>query len=368
MSGEAAGMKIHDASAFHIAIPYSSSGDRRHNRPTQDAVYIRLTLEDGTVGWGEAFGFASCEIAKFAFDTIVAPMVIGQAFADPESFVAGLWRRTQGMSRSGPIAHAISGVEIALWDLLGKTRKLPVYELLGGAKRRRLKAYASLLRIGETDLIRAECEKALNLGYRQVKIHERTVEAGEAARSVIGPDMPLMMDTNCTWSVTEAEDMIPKLRHLDLTWLEEPIYPPDDYLALKMLRGSGISIAAGENIGNVVHLRHAVALGALDIVQPSAAKMGGISALLEAARICRSGGVEFHPHSPIYGLGLMATLHVLASEEEDLSCEFFFTDLADCPIGPLHKPVDGHFEVPEGDGLGIEVDEDMLDHYAFARR
>ena len=362
-------MKIESVDMFYLAMPeVLDIGDG-----SQDMVLVRVRAGDWT-GWGE------CEASPLpTIASLVTPMshsachpvldsVLGQrldSVADITRIADEVRARSLDLLQTD---HALSGIEIALWDLLGKTRKLPVYELLGGAKRRRLKAYASLLRIGETDLIRAECEKALNLGYRQVKIHERTVEAGEAARSVIGPDMPLMMDTNCTWSVTEAEDMIHKLRHLDLTWLEEPIYPPDDYLALKMLRGSGISIAAGENIGNVVHLRHAVALGALDIVQPSAAKMGGISALLEAARICRSGGVEFHPHSPIYGLGLMATLHVLASEEEDLSCEFFFTDLADCPIGPLHKPVDGHFEVPEGDGLGIEVDEDMLDHYAFARR
>ncbi len=360
-------MKILDARAVHIAVPYVSGGDKQHNRPTQDAVYIRLRSEDGLVGWGEAFGFASCEIAKFAFDAILAPMIVGQSFDDPSTFATGLSRRTHGMSRSGPIGHAISGVEIALWDLLGKSKKKSVHALLGGAKRTRIKAYASLLRIGSPALLTAECENAFERGYRQVKIHERTVEAGDAARRVIGPNTPLMMDTNCAWTVSEAQDIIPKLRHLNLTWLEEPVFPADDYPALKALRGRGIPIAAGENIGNVTLLQTAVALGALDIAQPSAAKAGGISALLEAARICHAGGVEFHPHSPIYGPGLIATLHVLASLEEDLSCEFFFTDLAECPIGAAHKPKNGFFSVPTGHGLGIEVDEDMLRHYAFIR-
>lgn len=361
-------MKICDAKAFHIAVPYTCGADRQDNRPTQDSVYIKLVLEDGTVGWGEAFGFASCEVTKFAFDTIIAPMVVGQSLEEePNAFVESMWRRTHGMSRSGPVAHAISGVEIALWDLLGKVRKQPLCELLGGAKRKRVKAYASLLRIGNPQAIRAECDKAMSLGFGQVKIHERTVEAGEAARSVIGAETPLMMDTNCTWSLAGAEEIIPKFLHLDLAWLEEPVYPPDDYLAMKALRGRGIPIAAGENIGNVTHLRHAVALGALDIVQPSAAKIGGVSALVEAASICHAGGVEFHPHSPIYGPGLMATLHVLATQEEHVSCEFYFTELAACPIGAAHKPTNGHFEIPAGHGLGVEVDEDVLKHYAFAR-
>ncbi len=362
-------MKITGVESFLIGIPYEHGAPKSalatsDGRLTQDAVYIRVATDAGITGWGEAFGFGGCLMSHLAMKRVIAPLAIGCDPRDIPALMTDLYRRTQGMSRNGPVGFALSGLDIALWDIAGKIAGKPIHALLGGARRQTIQSYASLLRIGAPDMVAKVCNIARARGYQHIKLHERTTEAVAAARAALGPDIGVMLDTNCTWDIARALEMCAQLRPYNLAWLEEPIFPPDDFAGLARLRrDGGIPIAAGENLGNTMDLQHAISLGAFDIAQPDLAKMGGITEMWKALDIARRANVRLEPHSPLFGPALIATLHVLAATPEDTLCEFYFADLEHTPVGPLGTPRDGMFTVPSGPGLGVDIDEALLARY-----
>ena len=363
-------MKITRAEAIWIAIPFEHGAPKQplsasaNSRVTQDAVYIRIETDEGLIGWGEGFGFAACSVTCAAFERAVAPLVVGRDATDIPGLMEDLHRRMQNMARNGPVAYALSGLDIALWDLAGKRVGKPLHELLGGAHRLKVPAYASLLRLGAPRLVDRVINIALSRGYRRVKLHERTVEAVEAARGAAGPAIELMLDVNCAWSFDEAMAMAARLKPQRLAWLEEPIFPPDDFKSLARLRREAdVLIAAGENLGNVMDLSHMLAMEAVDVAQPDVAKMGGVTEMRKAIRAVRGSGARIKPHSPLYGPALVATTHLLASMPEEASCEFYFADLEANPIGDIATPRNGELNVPQGPGLGIDVDEAILARY-----
>jgi len=362
-------MKITRIDSYFIGIPYEHGAPKpvltaADGRTTQDAVYVRVETDNGLTGWGEAFGFGSCRMSHMAVQRVVAPIAVGCDASDIGALMTDLERRTQNMSRNGPVGFALSGLDIALWDIAGKAAGKPIHALLGGARRERIPAYASLLRLNTPELVRASSARALARGFKHIKLHERTVETVAAAREVLGFNIDLMLDTNCTWMLEQALEMAARLRPFNLTWLEEPVFPPDDYEALATLRRDcGIPIAAGENLGNTMDVRHILKAEAVDFLQPDVAKMGGITAMQKALVMADAAGTELHPHSPLFGPALAATLHILGAMPKETACEFYFADLENNPIGAISTPVDGAFSVPQGPGLGIEVDEGLLARY-----
>jgi L-alanine-DL-glutamate epimerase-like enolase superfamily enzyme len=363
-------MKITKVEPIRIAIPYEHGAPKPGldgmvgTRTTQGAVYIRVETDEGIVGWGEGFGFAACAVTHAAMTRAVAPLAIGRDATNIPALMDDLQRSLKNMARNGPVGFALSGLDIALWDIAGKIAEKPIHALLGGTTKSRIPAYASLLRLNTPEHVTRVCANALSRGYKHIKLHERTVEAVAAARAAIGPGVSLMLDTNCQWDLDQALAMAARLRPYDLAWLEEPIYPPDDFEALAELRRTaGMRIAAGENLGNLMDIRHILAAGAVDIVQPDAAKMGGITEIMKALALAEAAGIEAEPHSPLYGPALIATLHVIAAMKREILCEFYYADLEANPIGSIAAPRDGYFTVPQGPGLGIEVDENLLARY-----
>ena len=362
-------MKITRVDSWFIGIPYEhgapkSSLPTAQGRTTQDAVYVRVETDAGIVGWGEAFGFGACQMSHLAVQNVVAPMAIGRDPAGISGLMTEMFRRTQNMSRNGPVTYALSGLDIALWDIAGKVAGKPLHALLGPAGRQRVRAYASLLRIGDARQVHAVSTTARARGYAHVKLHERTLEAVAAARDALGQNIALMVDTNCQWTVEQALEMARAFKHYNIAWLEEPIYPPDDFAGLaKLRREGGVPIAAGENLGNLMDFRHMLTMEAVDVIQPDVAKMGGVSEMMKALELARAMGARVDPHSPLFGPALITTLHILASQPEEPLCEFYFADLEANPIGEWGAPHYGYFDVPQGPGLGVEVDESLLARY-----
>src|SRR5207245_5601608 len=139
-----------------------------------------------------------------------------------------LQRLLHGVGRNGPVLYALSGIDIALWDLAGKAAGLPLYRLLGGGSRADLPAYASLLRYGAADAVAHYTAQALARGYRHLKLHEITVPEVKAARDVAGAGVPIMLDTNCPWTVVEAIEMARPLAPLNVECLVAPVLTPED--------------------------------------------------------------------------------------------------------------------------------------------
>jgi L-alanine-DL-glutamate epimerase-like enolase superfamily enzyme len=267
------------------------------------------------------------------------------------------------VGRAGPATYALSGIDIALWDIAGKCGGLPLFRLLGGATRDRLPAYASLLRYGRADAVGHYTAEALARGYRHVKLHEITVPEVQAAREAAGPGVPIMIDTNCPWSVEEAVAMARRFAPYDPRWLEEPVWPPENVAGLAEVRArSGLPVAAGENYGTVWDFRRAFDAGALDIAQPSVTKVGGVTEMRKVVAAAELAGVAVVPHSPYFGPGLFASIHVIAALPSAVPVERFYCDFDANPFGEaIHPGSDGCLAVPQGPGLGVEPDLKVVD-------
>jgi L-alanine-DL-glutamate epimerase-like enolase superfamily enzyme len=330
-------------------------------RTTIDSCWVQVVLDNGLAGWGEAYA-SDLDAVVSIMRNRVAPLLVGQPMSMP-NLIAATERTLHNMGRSGPVLHALSGVDIALWDLRAKIEEVPLHKLLGGAKRDRVPAYASLLQYyGDVELVSHNTEAALRAGYVQVKLHERTAAAGMAARKVMGAGMPLMMDTNCAWlpdaAVAESQAMLA----CDPHWIEEPIWPPEDAVSLLQLKATvNVPLAAGENASSAHELVQFVKAGAVDWIQPSAIKCGGLSTLLRISEACKDqAGVQLSPQTAFFGPGFLATLHLLSTFENEVFIERLFCQLQNDPYSKSLNFSKGAFEVPQGSGLGFEPDPEAL--------
>jgi L-alanine-DL-glutamate epimerase-like enolase superfamily enzyme len=270
--------------------------------------------------------------------------------------------------RRGLAMMAVSGVELALWDLAGKARGVPVYQLLGGLCASRGRAYASLLRFETATKVAQAVSAALLLGFTAVKLHQTDVESVAAAREVAGVDTDIMLDTNCPWTVEETIRIGRRLERYGLRWLEEPVWPPEDYAGLaRVRRALPIPIACGENEATAVAFRQIIDAGAADIVQPSVTKVGGISEMKKVATLAAAANVTFVPHSFYFGPGLAATLHVVASTPGVPYVEMPPGHLAAPLLAEPIRCTGGAVTVPDRPGLGADPDPDVLARYPFGR-
>jgi L-alanine-DL-glutamate epimerase-like enolase superfamily enzyme len=265
--------------------------------------------------------------------------------------------------RYGITMFAISGLDIALWDLKAQAAGVPLHRLLGMAVPLPVKAYASLVRYGDPALVEAKAALAVAEGYQSVKLHEIEEATIAAGRRGAGADVHLTVDVNCAWNFTHARAMIPKLRRENIAWLEEPIFPPEDAAALAALRGQGVALAAGENACTEFAFRHLIDAQALDIAQPSVTKVGGVTEFRRVVRLCAERSVAVMPHSPYFGPGYWATLHLAALLPSSSLFEVLYVDHAaefgfDRPL-----PVRGEVVVPTGPGLGFKPDPFSLERY-----
>jgi len=331
---------------------------------TQDTLFVRVITDAGIEGWGEGFGHACLPATRAAFDTQVGPAALGQDARDIRGVMHRLSQMLHLFGRNGPLVYALSALDIALWDIAGKAAGLPLWRLLGGTPVDGLSAYASLLRYSEPALVAAACERALARGFGAIKLHEIDVPQVEAARAAVGPGVPIMLDTNCPWSVDHAIDMARRLQPSDLTWLEEPVWPPEDFPGLaRVRREGGIKISAGENAAGLQDFRAQFDAGALDIAQPSVAKIGGVTEVMKIAALAEARGVRLIPHCAYFGPGWLASLHLSATLAPTSPFERLFVDLEANPYHELVLAKDGMVRVPDGPGLGRDPDGDVLKRY-----
>ncbi len=362
-------MKITAIEPFHISVPYDFGNSAENAAATQwakmETLFVKVTTDDGVIGWGEGFGLAACGITRVAVERAIAPLAVGRDPTDIAALTRDIAYRQRNCARNGPVGFALSALDIALWDIAGKRAGKPLYRLLGGTETvERMPAYASLLRYGNADVVAKNSAKAVERGYRNVKLHEIGIAEISAAREAIGPDIPLTVDASCAWTVPAAIEVANKLKPCKLKWLEEPLWPPEDYAGMARLKTeSGMATAAGENAGTLADIAQLVATAGVDYIQPSITKIGGVSAMRQIAEMARQNGTKIAPHSPYFGPGLIATIHFAASIPERPTIERFYLDLEASPLGALVAAPGGFMRVPQGPGLGIDVDETVLRKY-----
>jgi L-alanine-DL-glutamate epimerase-like enolase superfamily enzyme len=328
-------------------------------------VLVRAESDKGLVGWGEAFSYSCLKPVQAAVETMVAPLVGGREIAGIPAFMGELQQVLHLFGRYGITMFALSGLDIALWDLAAKAARVPLCALLGAAPPQEgIPGYSSLYRYADRELVAAKCEESLELGYEVIKLHEITEPEVKAARDAIGGEPVLTVDVNCPWTLEQAREMAARLAAYDLLWLEEPIFPPEDFQALAALReATPIPLAAGENACTEYQFRQLLAAGALRYVQPSVTKVGGITEFLKVADLVRRAGLQLMPHSPYFGPGWLATLQLMAAIPDSGLVERLFVELEASLYGDLVDPLAGRFRVPGEAGLGAEPDPEVIKDY-----
>jgi L-alanine-DL-glutamate epimerase-like enolase superfamily enzyme len=368
-------MLITNVRAHYIRIPYDAgpAGFRQGASAISalDIVLIEVSTDAGLTGWGDGFSYVCPRTVATAIDEMVAPQARGLDVPDAAgipAFMDRIQRNLHLFGRYGVTMFAISALDIALWDLAAKAKGEPLHRLLGAQKRARIPAYASLLRIGDPALVAQECETALRLGYAAIKLHETSVPPVAAARKAIGERTPLMVDLNCPMDEAAATKFAHDCRAAAPLFLEEPVWPPEDFAALAKVRANGgLDLAAGENACTMHQFRHMMEAGAVSYAQPSVTKVGGITEYLKVVALADTMGVKLAPHSPYFGPGLLGTLQLLSLRDDGTFVEMFYMKREACLWrGAIDVDAKGNVAVPEGPGLGYEPDRDVMERYRVA--
>jgi len=370
-------MKIREIHTFGLRGRTPEGGWSNELQP-EDCVHTLMAVltDEGLTGWGSVFTSEDLVRASLA---VLQPLYFGENALEPERVSEKLHQNTFWQGRGGALTHTISGIDIALWDLLGKATGQPVGRLLGGRYRERVRPYASLLmrepqRMPDVLLpVKAQGFRAFKIGWgpfgrKSCALDEAIVRA---AREAVGSDSLLMVDAGASdafwpqhfkWALRTAE----MLAEYDVAWFEEAL-PPDaleDYVALR--RAARVPIAGGEVLTRRQSFQPWLEAGAFDIVQPDVTKVGGISEERHIARMARDHGVRFIPHGWNTAVGLAADLH-LASAFPDTDLVEYLTGspfIDEIAVGGWKLDADGMLAIPDQPGLGIGINLDALSEYS----
>ena len=366
-------MKIREIRAFGLRGRTPEGGWSNELKP-EDCVHtlIAVITDEGPVGWGSVF--TSEDLVNGSLN-VLKPLYAGENALEPERVSEKLHQNTFWQGRGGAITHTISGIDLALWDLLGKASGQPVGRLLGGRYRDRVRPYASLLmrepeRMADELLpVKAQGFRAFKIGWGPFGRRDAATDEAivRAARDAVGADSLLMVDAgasdafwpqNFKWALRTAG----MLSAYDVFWFEEALHPDalDDYVALR--RAAKVTIAGGEVLTRRQSFQPWIEAGAFDIVQPDVTKCGGLSEERRIAWMAREHGVRFIPHGWNTAVGLASDLQIASAFPDTDLVEYltgspFIDELA---AGGWKLDADGMLPIPDKPGLGIEINLEAL--------
>jgi L-rhamnonate dehydratase len=370
-------MKITQVEAIHLNLP---DIDASKCDGTQDTLVIRIHTDEGITGVGEVD--SSPLVAKAVVDAPASHsianglrnLLIGENPIEIERLWDKMYRGTIYFGRTGPALHAISGVDIALWDIFGKVMNRPVCELMGGVFNRKLKAYASALMpdtIAEAAIMAEQYAKqgykAMKFGWgpigKDAKFDEEQIKA---IRNAVGDDIDIMIDAGLAWDLKGALRMAEIYEKYSVYWLEEPVHSNDIAGYRELADRTHLSIAGGEQESGRLAFKRLLEEGHLDIIQPDIARVGGLTEGKRIAYLAYDYHKKVVPHAFKTGILVAASTHFAASIPNGFMIEYTVStsplsrDLVRYPI----EFKDGYVTVPlDRSGLGIEIDEQVLAKY-----
>ena len=339
---------------------------------------VEIFTDSGLVGIGNAA--LSPMVTKQLIDIYLKSLLIGADPWDIEYLWQQMYRRTLAFGRKGVALTAISAVDIALWDLLGKDAKQPVFKLLGGRTKEHIPVYASRLYAMPIPELRAEAQRYKDEGYKMMKLRfgwgpldgaagmQKNIELVRNVRDVIGYDLDLMTDAYMGWTLDYAKRMLPLLEPFQLRWLEEAVIP-DDTRGYKELKSYGrVPIAGGEHEFTIFGFRELLENNALDVIQFDTNRVGGISQARKISALAESFQIPVTPHA-----GQMHNYHVVMASLNSPMAEFF--PIVDVEVGNElfwyifdgePTPVDGCIDLKDDvPGLGLTIKENELSRFAI---
>ena len=372
-------MKITDVQAVILRQPVLDEGIADGS---QDDLVILVHTDEGVTGIAEVDSAPEAVRAlvdapgSHAIANSLRELLLGEDPLDVERLWQKMYRGLIYVGRRGIALHALSGIDIALWDIKGKVEGKPVCELIGTPRRDRVRAYASMLMPEEPGEVRERVSELRGQGFTAVKLGwgplgqdaGKDVELAAAAVEGAGEGGTILIDAGLGYGrdAKTAIGVAEKLQELGVFWLEEP-FEPDEYEAYAELADAAeIRVAAGEQDTTLWGFRELIERGHVDLVQPDVTRCGGITEMLRIAEFAHERGVETVPHAWKSGIIKAASLHVNAVLPDALFQEYC---VAETPINTLltkqRLPIDdeGFVAVPSGPGLGVDLDEEVLARY-----
>ncbi len=340
----------------------------------RDTIVVRVRTDDGVTGYGEAHPGRSPGAVVSLIHNTLAPLIRGMEATD----VNGVWQRIYKMQLAshglGAAASlGLSGIDMALWDIRGKLANMPLYELLGGS-RRRIKAYAGGIALGYQPAasLAEEAQGYVALGYKAIKLRlgdgvANDIERVTHVRKVLGHDIEICTDANTVYTLADVRRIMPVLAEMQVAWLEEP-FACNNFGAYREAAklSALVPIAAGENHYTRYEFAQLLESRSVQIFQPDLSKTGGITEAMRIAALSSAWGIEVHPHSSATGLNHAASVHYLAAVdnggyfEADVSS---FNPLRDMFGATFTIGADGCVEPLDEPGLGLDVDERVFDAF-----
>lgn len=375
-------MKIIDIHTYNLKIPINDKGFGFSQKwvKARTALIVKIVTDSGTVGWGEAF----CHDAGHAIEAIICqtfkPHLLGRNPLQITVLWDHLYNWTKDYGQKGLVISALSAIDIALWDILGKVTELPIVTLLGGQFFDRIQGYATGLYMRDAEDDRRnlveEARQYADQGFKHIKMKvgyglAKDIRNVTAVREALGDDIHLMIDANHAYDATTAIRLGTELAPLNIDWFEEPVSPEDIQGYVEVRRAIGIPVAGGEAEFTRFGFRQLITQRAVDIVQPDICAAGGLTEGRRIADMARTWHMRCIPHVWGTAIGRVASLHFIASLSPTPPALFPQEPLLELDLTPhplrdrvaLNSPevVDGWVRVPQSPGLGIEIDEAFLE-------
>ncbi|RYE33473.1 MAG: mandelate racemase/muconate lactonizing enzyme family protein [Hyphomicrobiales bacterium] len=364
---------VHPLRATLPKVQRTSQGDY----PAIELVVVEIVAEDGTIGFGEGLcRRGAAGYARFIEEALV-PRLVGRDGADRRALWKAMRAALSGRP-GGQVVEAIAAVDIALWDIAGKQANQPIHRLLGGMGRKEVAAYASSINWLDDATVEAEVAAALKAGFREIKVKlghplRDAVARAKLVRRLAGDEVALYVDANWAYDVDDAMIVGRALADLGYGFFEEPIAPHDREGYRRLAQHLPIRLAAGESdfvAGEALNMLQDRSLG---LIQPDVTRSGGITETWRIAELAASFNTAYAPHVGWSGaICVAASLQLAAAAEtfRTFECMVYENPLRDAFTRPLvgegSQLVDGKLAIPQGPGLGIEIDREALARFRIA--
>jgi D-galactarolactone cycloisomerase len=371
------GMEIVEMKAFPLSVRVSNGAKLAIGRAIKrDAVVVKVVTASGLVGYGEAHHARSAIIVANVINTTLRELVLPASAAD----IVGIWAKiyewqlkSHGLGAAAVMA--MSGLDMALWDIKAKAANMPLYKLLGGGKRK-VKAYAGGVALGwqEPSALIDEITPHIEAGYRALKLRvgdepARDIERVQAVRKHFGDDLVIMVDANTGYDLDAVRAVLPAYEEAGIAWLEEPFSANDDR-SYRIASGlTSIPLAAGENHYTRYEFARLVSDESVRVMQPDLSKAGGVTEVMRIAALASAWRMQVCPHSSVTAINQAASIHLLSAVD---NAGYFEADVSRgnalreaIGTNPYKIASDGTVEPLDTPGIGIEVDEAFLDSHPY---
>ena len=369
-------MKIIEIETIPLQYKMDSAiWDAQHFIEARKALIVKVVTDEGIVGYGESASFGGPMIStKTVIDHELKPYFIGEDPFDVEKLWDKVYKGTIQHGRKGIVITALSGIDVALWDIIGKALNKPLYKVLGGF-RDKVSAYASSGFYSERKSIKNLCENMesyVSAGFKNIKMKvgglspKEDLERVKNVRDAIGEDVVLGVDANSNWDLPTAKWISKRLEDLSISWIEEPLSPDDVQGSADLARNTIIPIAGYEQEQTRYGFKNLIENKAVHIIQPDVIWAGGLTESRKIAAIAAAWNLPCMPHGFSSGISLAVNLHFIASTANATLLEFDRNPnpLRDHLINDAIKiDRNGEVAVPGGPGLGVDINQDIIEKY-----